>query len=189
MINAQAFGAPAVANQPAKLLTVSTHVVNANVIHNKAIVPAAALLSYDNPGGKGNRTAIITITSNAALGGGTLADLVNGSFANSMWWSAGQKHADVRLRRGQSRPHHRGQALLEHGRIAWVVEWRGSPNNSNWTDLSAAFNFAAGLEGFVMGNLTGNVTAWRFYQLFQASGTTSSNPYHRNGNSKSPASS
>ena len=157
-------------------------VVNATTIYVQTMQKST---SYDNVGGKGNRTAIITVTSDATLGGGTLSNLVDGAFVSnltdSVWWAAGQSGRTLTFDFGvgnaaiiQEAKHYSSTAA-SHGQ--W--KWRGSQNAVDWVDLSATFTFAAGFEGFVQGNLAANNTAFRYYQLFQVSGTTASNPWQQ----------
>lgn len=144
--------------------------------------------SYANTGGTGNRTAIITVTTDAALGGssGVPGKLVDGSFndssAGSIWFTAGQsgKHVTFDFTPSGSRrliqeAKYYQSLSASHGN--W--KWQGSDDGSSWTDLSAAFDWNGAVLGTVIGDLSANVVGYYYYRLTQTSGTTSSAPWMR----------
>jgi hypothetical protein len=139
--------------------------------------------SYNNPGGKGDRLALITVTTNAVIGGGTPSNLVNGlNVANnttaSMWWNSGQTGRRLTFYfNGLSKTiqeakwYQNGPA--NHGN--W--KWQGSNDNINFTDISASFLLNAGGAGDPIGDLTANTAGYLYYSMLQISGVTDSGPW------------
>lgn len=155
------------------------NVANASVIYAQTITKNV-VTSYDNPGGKGNRTGIITVTTTGTLAAGTPSNFVDGAFANTSadaaWWGGGGAGLSITFDFGvgkavviQEAKHF---ADVATGQGTW--KWRGSPDGIAWTDLSAGFTFSGSPTGNVLGNLSANNMPFRFYQQLQTSGITSS---------------
>ena len=156
----------------------------------KALLPDAAgnysewslpATTYGYSGGTGSRTAQITITQNATSPwiNGVAQNLVDGAFAAIASTSVAVDSTKfVRFDFGVARVIQ--EATLYHSNAAQnfgVWKWQGSNDASAWTDIGASFTMG-GTSPFVMTGLSGNVTAYRYYQLCGVSGTASglSNP-------------
>lgn len=143
--------------------------------------------SYANAGGTGNRTSIITVTTNQSLGGssGTADKLVNGGFANgsanAIWFVNAQSVVGkfVRFDFGhkaiitEAKWYQNG--TVSGGQHDW--KWQGSNDASSWSDLSSSFELNGGATGSVIGNLSANATGYRYYQLAGVSGNTNDSPW------------
>ena len=143
--------------------------------------------SYSNPLGTGNRTASITVTSTLAPSSGTLANLVDGAFGNnvtdSMFWSGGQSGRRLTFDIGTAKVINEARFKCDNATTNGTWKWQGSNTNngSDWVDLSSTFAFAGtGLgAGTVMGDMSTNVTQYRYYSLFQTAGVTSAAMWHQ----------
>lgn len=134
--------------------------------------------AYTNPGGTGDRTASITVTTTATLGAGTASNWVDGGVINnsadSAWFVAGQSGREVRIDLGSpfivNELTWQQQNTTTHG--TWQVE--GSPDGVAWTTLSS---------GVLLGNPSthviafANTTPYRYYRLLQTAGVTSDSPW------------
>jgi hypothetical protein len=138
---------------------------------------AALHSQYTTADSAGDRTSRITVTSNASFGGssGPVETLVNGlrgnNAASGCWVNNAQAAAMFfKFDFGTARV---VQEVLwfQTGPSAfpglWV--WRGSNDNTNWDTISAApFTLDGGNSGSpVLGNISANGTAYRYYQLLQ----------------------
>lgn len=134
--------------------------------------------SYSNIGGNGPRTAIITTTTTATLGAGSISILVDGAQANGLWFSAGQSGREVKFDLGTARLITEAtwyqDAIGTHG--TW--QWQGSPDNSAWTSIGSTFTLGSPATQ-VITTLSGNVTPYRYYRMLQTAGTTTSSPFLR----------
>ena len=142
----------------------------------------AAPTTYWNALSYGSRTSSITVTTTASLGGGVIANLVNGGFGNDgtngLWFSGGQSGKEIKFDFGVG-----AQKILDgfrwiqsgggSGHGTWQAE--GSNDGSSWTTLSSGFTLA-GTQNNQQYTLT-NTTAYRYYRLLQTSGTTDSGPW------------
>ena len=154
-------------------------VVNASLVYVQtvaAILPPVTT-SYDNPGGKGNRTATIAVAFDGTLGGGsTINNLVDGAFADTSadacWWHTGQSARTIRFDFGTPKVIQEAKLYASSPSNNGTWKWRGSNDGSSYTDLSAGFLFAGATAGAICGNLSANNAPYRYYQLFQVSGTT-----------------
>lgn len=136
--------------------------------------------SYANTGGTGDRTALITVTSDASSFAGVPENLVNGLTGNlAIWswlWNGGQTLRTVTFDFTTI-----GHVLIDEafwktdgGENNGQWDWYGSDNGSSWTLLTPSnFLLQGSHGGNVIGNLSGNTTAYYYYQLRQVSGTTS----------------
>lgn len=142
--------------------------------------------SYANPGGTGDRTSIITVTTTATLAGGSppISGLVDGINSNTgaPFWTAGQTLRTITFDFGptlfkqvidEAKWYQNGTSA--HG--TW--RWEASDDGSSWTPISANFTLDGGSTGAVIGDLSANTTGYRYYRLAQQSGTTSATPWLR----------
>jgi hypothetical protein len=188
VLNAHAFGVPVVSKQPALALTPAGF-VNTNLFHPKTIsIDSGAGVyqtpSYANAGGTGDRTSIITVTTDATLGGssGPASTLVNGlkanGAANACWVVTGQSNRRFRFSFG-----HRvlitEAKWFQNGPSAQggTWKWLGTDDGVAMTDLCSSFTLDGQATGLVIGNLSANTTGFKFYDLQQTGGNTSDSPW------------
>lgn len=137
--------------------------------------------SYSNPGGSGDRTASITVTSNRTWNG-ALSNLVDGAFGNnttdSIWLGFTVSSSDyIRFDFGAATPKYideitfKQQNTTSHG--TW--KWRGSNDGVTWNDLTS--NYTHGGSTAQVVPLTTNLGYYRYYELRGVSGSHSSGPY------------
>lgn len=135
---------------------------------------ATVSTSYANTGGTGDRTGIITISSNLTWTG-TVSTIINGAFTNSLYWANnalsgidvlafdfGSAKVIDEFKWYQS-------DATTHG--TWVFE--GSSDGSSWTGLGSSFTLTNGTFPIT------NTTAYRYYRLRGLSGTARNIPWLR----------
>ena len=154
--------------------------VNASAIYVQTVQKIAppVTTSYDNPGGKGNRTATIAVAFDGTLGGSSfINNLVDGAFADSSadscWWHTGQTGRKITFDFGTAKVIQEAKLYSSTTTSNGMWKWRGSQDGVGYTDLTPTFAFAGSAAGAVNGDLSANNIAYRFYQLFQVSGNTS----------------
>lgn len=128
----------------------------------------------------GDRTAIITPTTTAVLGSGTIANLIDGAWAlnstDSVEIGGGQTLREIVFDFASGKVV-TGYRLFQdrtedHG--TWVAE--GSNDNTNWTGIGSSFT----LGGARVSKTTwANSTSYRYLKLRQTSGSTSNLPWVR----------
>jgi hypothetical protein len=139
--------------------------------------------SYANAGGTGDRTGVISVTTTAILGNGTINNLVDGSQVadanGSVWWSQNQSGREVRFDffmfgapRCITEVTWYQDIIAVHGN--W--KWQGSNDGSAWTDIGAEFTLGTPATQ-VITTLSGNTNFWRFYRILQTVGSTSQSPW------------
>lgn len=141
--------------------------------------------SYSNTDGTGNRTGTITasVTSTGgSLGAGTAPNLVNGSktanASNATWFNGGTDWR-VLFDFGSGRTIRQARWFQDATNTHGIWKWRGSNDNSTFFDIGGTFTLGgvnAG-AGDIHHSLQDNTTSYRYYQLFQVSGTVSSAPW------------
>lgn len=152
-----------------------------------AVSLTTQLTLWSNSLSTGNRTGTITVTAtNITTGGGAPSNLVDGSQADSYWWTNGTGNGTgyITFDLGSSKIVD-GFRLYESSRTAHGV-WRfeGSPDNSSWTQIGADFTLYGEVAGTVLTDQGGififaNTTAYRYYRLRHMSGSRSQAPYIR----------
>lgn len=130
----------------------------------------AAGTLYSNPGGQGNRTGSITVSSNMSLVG-TLSGVVDGSTGNAVYESSdglSTVGSYYRFDFGTARVVDEVTVHTQSGVTRGSWKWQGSNNASSWTDIgtSAEWSSAASQVWAL-----GNTTAYRYYQIIGVSGT------------------
>ena len=106
--------------------------------------------SYANVGGTGNRTGVVGVSTTAALGGGTIDRLVDGSqvsgAATAVWWSQNQSLREVRFdffAFGAPRCITEVTWYQDISAVHGNWKWQGSNDGVNWTDIGAAFTLGS----------------------------------------------
>lgn len=129
-----------------------------------------AITAYGNPGGRGNRAGVVTVTSSGiTFGAGTPANLVNGTFVNDFWWNNGTNNGTqwVKFDFGSAKVINelRWYQDIFAGSGTWAFE--GSNDDSAWTTINAGFNLDVGMMEMK------NTVAYRYYRLRAVSGNRS----------------
>ena len=161
-------------------------ITNASSIYTQTVQKVAppVTTSYDNPGGKGNRTATIAVAFDGTLGGSSfINNLVDGGFADTSadacWWHTGQSGRKITFDFGTPKVIQEAKLFAATTGANGTWKWRGSNDGAGYTDVSAGFTFAGATAGAVCGALSGNNIAYRFWQLFQVSGTMNQSAWNR----------
>jgi hypothetical protein len=139
---------------------------------------AAPVPSYANPGGTGNRTSSITVTSSSGMiAVGSISELVNGAFTNSLFWYGGISNNYITFDFGVGAAKRIDEFkwyqtyVASHG--IWVFE--GSNDGSSYTTFPGSFDL--GSVGPPQTVAVTNTNYYRYYRLRQTSGGTNTGPY------------
>lgn len=146
------------------------------------------LPSYLNRGGWGDRAGVVSASSNflnymtstpANLVNGSFADSVTGSWANSINanWAGNWIQFDFLTPIVVTE----AQLFMNTGAAeSGTVKWQGSNDASSWVDVSSNFTFSVAEPARrILGDMSGNTTAYRYYRLLGVSGTKSATPWWR----------
>lgn len=138
--------------------------------------------SYANPGGSGDRTASITVSTTLGVTG-TLNHLVNGNLTETDFFYNGEavsgKEVKFDFGPGASKiiDSFKWKQSTDNAQGNW--KWFASNDDSSYSALGAAFD----LTSFVAGAIkeftepAGNTTGYRYYKMVGQSGSTSSSPW------------
>ena len=145
---------------------------------------------YGNSYSTGDRSSIITATTDVTFGNGNISNMHNGtktSFSN--YFSGGSQAITSKYMRWQF-----NEARVVTEARWWNDEgddgafgtwkWQGSNDGSNWTDIGADFELNnLQLVGSApsyqeLTTLSGNTTAYTYYQMLGVSGTVSFHSNH-----------
>ena len=132
--------------------------------------------SYGNTGGVGNRSSLITVTSNISILSGSVATLVDGSLSNGLWpnnQGASGKYFRFDYGAGASKVINEARLSLNGPTTLGTWKWQGSNDGTNWSDIGSSFSMD-GVDPVVMTSMAGNTTGYRYYQLLGLSGTLNS---------------
>jgi len=135
--------------------------------------------SYANLGGTGNRQPMISAAISGAAGGGSVFNLLNGSYDNGYFLANGGGTPqtimfDFRAIGPQRITEAKWYQTNSDTHGVW--KWQGSNDNSSWTDVGTTFTLG-GTSPQTQTTLSGNTNTYFYYRLFMVSGTTSWNPY------------
>lgn len=142
--------------------------------------------SYSNPGGTGDRTALITVTDSyppyelfgGYSGTSALETLVNGAPYQWTIYFATQDAAGRWFRFDFGAPKVITEAKwyqqTTDAQGTWV--WQGSTDNSTWNNIGTSFAFG-GATTQVITSLSGNTNYYRYYRLLGVNGSVTSNPW------------
>lgn len=141
---------------------------------------AEASLDYGNVGGTGDRSAVITITTDASMASGSIGHLVDGSQADNTWFVGGQTGKFVKFDFGAGNykviSEFKWYQDITASQGTWVID--ASNDNTNWIPIS---------DSFVLGSSATTTMAlpydgakgFRYYRLQQVAGSTVSAPFTR----------
>jgi hypothetical protein len=143
------------------------------------------LYNIAHPQGSGDRDAEITVTTNGVVGGGSgvISAMVDGSVSTalntgSIYWNNSQTNIYVRFDFGV--PRWIGAAFLKKepaGASDGTWKWQGSNDAVAWTDILTGI--ALGTVEEERHDLSANSEAFRYYQLLQTAGTTSTSSWYK----------
>jgi trimeric autotransporter adhesin len=139
----------------------------------------SVVTSYSNPGGMGNRTATITVTTDIIVG--TPSQLVDGSFSSTNYFSgAAVAGKYIMFDFGAGAANVINEAKYYQGSVATqgTWEWQGSNNGSTWVNIGSNFTLGGALTQTIT-TLSVNSSTYRYYRLLGVSGVSSSGPYAR----------
>ncbi len=136
--------------------------------------------SYANAGGMGDRTASITVTTDAELGGGTVSNAVDGvSAANDndgFWFSAGQSGKYLKFDFGSAKVINEIRWIQQNTSDQHTWQAAGSNDDSSYTNIGSSQQIGGWYSASTCKIGVPNTTAHRYYKLTNAGGM-SSNPY------------
>ncbi len=133
--------------------------------------------TYGATVGRGNRTSLITLSTDNLLGFGTLSTLVDGSIGNGWFFNGatGDGTGWILFDFGSGNSFVIDEFIWKQQNTATHGVWKfeGSNDNSSWTQIGSDFTLTAGL--IQPGGA--NDTAYRYYRLRSMSGARSASPY------------
>lgn len=136
--------------------------------------------SYNYPGGLGDRSASITVTSSVGLfSTGNASGLVNGNiYDTSQYFGAGLDASShwIKFDFGAARKITEAKWFQSGAASHGTWKWQGSNDDSSYTDVGTSFTLGS-VTPQAHTSLTGNTVAYRYWKLVGVSGTTSSSPY------------
>lgn len=136
--------------------------------------------SYNYPGGLGDRSASITVTSSVGLfSAGNASGLVNGNiYDTSQYFGAGLNASShwIKFDFGAARKITEAKWFQSGAASHGTWKWQGSNDDSSYTDVGTSFTLGS-VTPQAHTSLTGNTVAYRYWKLVGVSGTTSSSPY------------
>jgi len=133
---------------------------------------------YDNPGGRGARASVITISTDLTFTSGSVAQFIDGlrhetNSTNTLSWTAGQSGKHIKFDFGDGNDkiitEITFRQLLTDSHGTWKLQ--GSANDADWTDIGAGFTLG-GAEVQTITEPSANKTAYRYYRMLQTAGTT-----------------
>ena len=134
--------------------------------------------SYANPGGSGNRTSLIRITTTAGFR--VFRDypyraysLICGDYGNNGDWTSG---GHVTFDFGEPRCIDEAKFYQSGADNHGTWQWKGSNDGSTFTDVGSPF-VLGGATVAIITALNGNTTFYRYWRMEIVSGSVSTSPY------------
>lgn len=141
-------------------------------------------ISYNNPGGKGNRSAIITVTKGNPTGALNNYDpsvLVNGIYnvADGGYMMGNILDCWIMFDFGVSR-------IINEARVncgtntglLGIWYWQASNDNSSWTNIGNPFQLSNLQDGWnVLTELSPNINSYRYYRMYGTDSNAQPNAY------------
>lgn len=157
------------------------HDAERNFFSNNTLNIFSSPPSYSNQGGTGDRTSIITTTTNVGLGAGAITQLVDGvTNSGTLFFTVGQSTVGLYIKFQFNSLKLITEAKWYTSSIAdnGVWKWQGSNNDTDWTDIGSSFTLGGVGTPFIqtITTLSGNTTEYLYYRITGVSGTTSDNP-------------
>jgi hypothetical protein len=148
----------------------------AGTTYSDTSITTSATSTYTQTQSIGNRTSLITLLSDNlwSYSGYPNTNMIDGNTGTIAYLQTTSFS-------GQSITFDFGSAItITEARYTWGgggaqtgnYQWRGSTNNSTWTDISAVYTAPGGVaQPSYFGDLSANTTAYRYYKLVAVSGT------------------
>lgn len=135
--------------------------------------------AYTNPGGQGDRRALITVTTDIIAGAGVVSNLVDGlklGSGHNYWWNDTNTGHQIKFDFGT--PRNITEAIWTQSPVvsSGTWKWQGSNDNTLWTDIGGTFILGSGLAQIIT-VLSVNINYWRYYRMLQLSGIPSNSPW------------
>jgi hypothetical protein len=153
----------------------------------RATPPAATVsTSYANSGGTGSRTGSITVTTDLNVTQpGNITKLVDGvtSAATDLYLNNVQAVSGKVIRFNLGTTGYAKSYVINEAKFyqqsstsqgTW--KWQGSINGTTWVDIGSSLTLGSSATQ-TMTELSGNTTAYQYYQLLGVSGNTNSGPF------------
>jgi len=137
--------------------------------------------AYTEAGGTGNRTGSITVTVSNTYGGGSPSELVDGSYADSFWysaWPASGEWTKWDFGVGVSKLITEAKWYQDDPTSHGTWQWQGSNNDADWTNIGSPFTLG-GTTTQTQTELSGNTVGYRYYRQYGISGDWATAPYIR----------
>ncbi len=139
---------------------------------------ASAMPSYTNEGGSGNRTSLITVTSDIVNGNAN--QLVDGNNTSSGIYfnpvSVVGRYVSFDFGSGASRVITEAKYYQGTSHTHGTWKWQGSNDGSSWTDIGGEFTLGGSTIQTIT-VLSGNANEYRYYRILGVSGTASAAPW------------
>lgn len=171
LVNEQVFGTPSLVALEYGSLAPEV-LVNLNGFAELVLDPMLPDLvetDYGNTGGTGDRTSIISVSTNATISSGTVDNLVDGGFSNNasdgFIWNAGQTERVVTFDFGTPKVIDEITWYMTHDdpQNRWCIE--ASADASTWRLMHPSTQFRGATPVFPMHHNTKGFRYWRFRQL------------------------
>lgn len=144
------------------------------------LVPA-----YTNPGGTGNRTSTIAVSTDLTPGGsstGTAQQLVDGNTTQVTYFWAAQsvvgKFIKFDFGAGSSVVINEARSRTNVSAVDGTWQWQGSNNDSTWVNIGATV-ILNGASPKTYPEMAENITGYRYYRLLGISGAIAGNNYQQ----------
>lgn len=134
--------------------------------------------SYANPGGTGDRRALIEMTTNTQWTGGAtnVYTMIDGNTGNQ-GFVVGTGGDEFRFDFFEPRCIDEAKWYQNTSASHGTWKWQGSSDGSSWTDVGSTFNLGNGTSPTTHTTLNGNTTAYRYWRLFKTAGNMSTTPF------------
>jgi hypothetical protein len=132
--------------------------------------------SYANPGGTGDRTGTITVTTDVSFTDGPVSKLVNGLFTDTTSFpSATVSGKYIKFDFGTPKVITEAKYYQSGTANQGSWKWQGSNNDVDWTDIGSAFTLG-GATTQTQTQLAANNTYYRYYRLLGTGSSSSPTP-------------
>lgn len=133
--------------------------------------------SYANPGGTGDRSALITIaqaSSNVFINPSLLID---GNTSGAGSYLNGTPDGEwIRFDFATAKIIDEAKFYQSNSASHGTWKFQGSPDASSWTDVGTSFTLG-GTTTQTITELSGNTADYRYYRMIKVSGTTNGGPW------------
>ena len=132
--------------------------------------------NYHNRGARGDRSSLITVTTDATVATGAIGDIVNGSRVGTLGLTQGESSKNIKFQFDEAKIVTEAIWRQSQNDTHGTWKWRGSTDDVSYTDIGNAFRLGyTPLQRHI--ELASNTTAYTYYKLEQVSGVIDSSPY------------